>query len=101
MICQDLMYGAISDGWEAADFTSACLKQDLSQRMNSIGLALPSGVHQGKLLVHPIHRVFFEAGTGAPFDDLVSEIESLLPCCGLVVTYGVTEQAMLSESRAV
>ena len=101
VICQYLMHGAISDGWEVAYFSSARLDQDLGQQMNSIGLDLPSGAHQDRLSVHTIQRAFSGDGTGSPIDDLVSEIESLPQSCGLVVIDGITEISMVSEPRTV
>ena len=72
VICQYLMHGAISDGWEVAYFTSERSAQDLGQQMGSIGLALPSGVLQDELSVHSLHRDSSGDGDGSPIDDLVS-----------------------------
>jgi archaellum biogenesis ATPase FlaH/ActR/RegA family two-component response regulator len=101
VICQYLMHGAISDGWEVAYFTSDRLAQDLGQQMNSIGLALPAGAHEHKLSLHTINRAASGEATGSPIDDLASDIESLPASCGLVVIDGITEISMVSEPRAV
>ncbi|MEC9280564.1 MAG: hypothetical protein VX947_06705, partial [Chloroflexota bacterium] len=72
VICQYVMHGAISDGWEVAYFTSERSAQDLGQQMGSIELALPSGVLQDELWVHSLHRDSSGDGDGSPIDDLVS-----------------------------
>jgi archaellum biogenesis ATPase FlaH/CheY-like chemotaxis protein len=101
VICQYLMYGAISEGWKVALFSSDRIGVDLNPQMKSMGLELPRGVLEDKLSVHTIARPSTEEPAGLLIGKLVSEIESLPESCGLVVVDGISDIAFLCDDREV
>ena len=101
VVCQYILHGAVSDGWDAALFTSDPSAGDLSQQMSSIGLDLPSGVHGDRLSVYPLTKPARGESSDSSIVKLVSGIENLPESCGLVVIDGISEIAFASEPREV
>ena len=101
VLCQYLIYGAISDGLSLAYFTSEHQADSLSNQMGSIGLDVSGYLQGDKVLFYPLQNPSADDEPESLLSTLASDIERVPANGGVIVVDSITNLAQISRDRYV